>query len=269
MKKLLGMLLVLMPLVAVAQSGIDGTWRIDVNKAKIDPKPRVFELKDGVYSCSTCESKDKVKADGQDHKITGDPYLDTQKISVVSGSTIEQVGKKDGKVSFRATLTTSTDGKMLTEKFEYHPAGSDQVASGTEIYSRVGDPEAGAHAISGSWKTEKYETMSDNALTFVYAPDGDGLKFKASTGENYSAKFDGKDYPFQGDPGTTAVVLKKIDDQTFEETYKRKGEVVGVARMTISPDGKSLTIVSEDKVRGRTDNWIAEKQGAGNQEASK
>jgi hypothetical protein len=268
MRKLLGLMLIMLPMVAVAQNGIDGTWRMDLKKAQIDPKPQVFELKDGVYSCATCESKDKVKADGQDHKVTGNPYVDTMSVAVVSGSTIEEVGKKDGKVNFRDTKTVSADGKMLSEKFEWHPAGSDQAANGTAMLSRLGEPEPGAHAISGSWKTEKYETMSDNALTFVYIPEGDGLKYKASTGETYSAKFDGKDYPYQGDPGTTAVVLRKIDNQTFEETYKRKGEVVGVARMTISPDGKSLTIVSEDKVRGRTDNWVAEKQ-EGSQEASK
>ena len=85
MKKLLGILLFMVPLVAVAQSGIGGTWRIDLNKAQIDPKPMVFELKNGMYSCSTCESKDKIKADGQYHKLTGDPYVDAMMVALVSG----------------------------------------------------------------------------------------------------------------------------------------------------------------------------------------
>jgi hypothetical protein len=156
---------------------------------------------------------------------------------------------------------------MLTQKYEEHPSGSDQAMTATGIYSRVGEPESGAHALSGSWKTEKYESVSDNGLTFMYAFKGDGLNYKASTGENYSAKFDGKEYPFKGDPGVTAVVLKKVDDHTIEETYKHKGEVVGMSRIALSPDSKSLTIVSEDKRRGRTDTWIAEKQEK--QEAAK
>jgi len=97
----------------------------------------------------------------------------------------------------------------------------------------------------------------------------DGVNYKASTGENYSAKFDWKDYPFHGDPGTTAVVLKKIDDQTFQETYKRNGEVTGSQRITLSPDGSSLTMVSEDMRRGTTDTWVAAKQGSADTMADK
>jgi len=269
MKKLAGILLFLIPLFAAAQSGIDGTWRIDLNKAQMDPKPMALELKGGTYSCATCESRDKIKADGQDHKVTGDPYVDTMRVSVVSGSTIERVGKKNGKVNFRSTFTVSPDGKKLTEKFEWHPADSDETANGSAVYSRVGEPEAGAHAVSGQWKTDKVATMSSNALTFTYAASGNGLAYKANTGESYTAQFDGKDYPYQGDPGTTAVELTKIDDHTFQETYKRNDKVVGSAQIKVSPDGNSLNIAFEDKLRGRTDHWVAEKQGAGNQEASK
>jgi hypothetical protein len=267
MKKLLGLLLVLLPVVAVAQNGIDGTWKIDLNKAQMDSKPMVYELKDGMFNCTTCDPKLNIKADGQDHNVTGDPYVDTERVSVVNGNTVERVGMKDGKVAFRSKLTISPDGKTLTNQYEGHPAGSSQEVTGTETLSRVGAPEAGSHALSGSWKREKWESVSDNGLTFTYAFTGDGITYKASTGESYHAKFDGKDYPFHGDPGTTAVVLKKIDDNTFEETYKRNGEVVGNARMSIAPDGKSLTIVSKDMRMGRTDRWIAEKQG--NTEAAK
>jgi hypothetical protein len=56
------------------------------------------------------------------------------------------------------------------------------------------------------------------------------------------------------------VVLKKIDDHTFQETYKRKGEVVGTSRILISPDGKSLTIMSQDTRLGTTDTVVAEKK---------
>ena len=269
MRKILGMLLMMLPLAAFAQSAINGTWKIDLNKLQMDSKPQVFELKDGMYTCSTCVPKITVKADGQDQKITGDPYADTLSVTVIDANTIQRVGKKDGKVTFREDISISPDGKTTTFKYEGHPAGSDQTVMATGLYSRVGEPEAGAHAISGSWKVEKWQSISDNALTFTYTTTGDGLNFKASTGENYSAKFDGKDYPFHGDPGTTSVVLKKIDDHTFEETYKRDGQVTGMSRMTISPDGKSLTLVSQDMRRGTTDQMVAEKTNSGETMADK
>jgi hypothetical protein len=258
----------LMPMLAFAQqSGISGTWKIDLNKVQMDSKARVYELKDGMFSCSTCDPKVSMMADGKEHKVAGSPYFDMASVTVVDPSTVEMTGTKDGKLAFRITSTVSPDGKTLTRKYEGHPAGSSEVSTDTSILSRVGEPEMGAHAVSGSWKVEKFESASENWLTFTYASTGDGLKYKASTGENYDAKFDGKDHPYQGDPGTTSVVLKKIDDNTFEETDKRDGEVIGVSRMTLSPDSKALTIVTEDKRRGVTDTWVAERQE--NQEAEK
>jgi hypothetical protein len=213
-----------------------------------------------MYICSTCDPKINIKADGQDQKVTGSPYNDTQSVSVVNPNTVQIVGKKSGNVVSRIVETVSPDGKTLTEKMEFHPPDSTQAVTATGIYSRVGEPETGAHGVSGSWKREKYESVSNNGLTFTYAMSGDGLNYKASTGESYSAKFDGKDYPYNGDPGTTSVVLKKIDDHTFQETYKRKGEVVGSARILIAPDGKTLTIMSQDTLRGRTDSFVADKK---------
>jgi hypothetical protein len=267
MKKVLGMVLLMLPLTVFAQSGIDGTWKIDLNKAQLDSKPRVLELKDGMYACLTCDSKTRIKADGQEHAVSGSPYYDKEKVSVMDPHKVEVVGTKDGKLAFRATLSVSDDGKTLTRDFEQHMPGSSQPANTTSMFSRVGEPETGAGAISGSWKLEKFESASPNWLTFTFASTGDGLNYKASTGEMYHAKFDGKDYPYQNDPGTTSVVLKKVDANPVEETDKRDGKVIAVSRLSVSEDGKSLTMVTEDKLRGITDTFVAEKENS--QEAEK
>jgi hypothetical protein len=36
--------------------------------------------------------------------------------------------------------------------------------------------------------------------------------------------------------------------------------VIGIARMTISPDGKTMTIAVNDKLHGTTSQFVAEKQ---------
>lgn len=261
MKKLLWLVALLMPLAAVGQSALDGTWKIDLSKAKLDSKPTVFEIRDGIFSCLSCDPKVTIPADGQEHKISGSPYTDTEKISVVNPNTIERTGMKNGKVSFHDTLTVSPDGMTLTQSYEGHPPQSSEPVTATGIFTRIGTPSAETNQVAGSWKMDKWESASDNALTFVYASNGDRMNYKASTGENYSAAFDGKEYPFKGDPGTTSVMIQKINDHTIQETYKRDGEIVGMARMTVSPDEKSLTIVNQDLRRGTTDTWIAEKQG--------
>ena len=68
-------------------------------------------------------------------------------------------------------------------------------------------------------------SISDNGLTVTYQGTEDGLKMSDPNGESYEAKFDGKDYPVQGDPGHTMVSLKRIGNDTIEETDKRDGKM--------------------------------------------
>ena len=67
MRKLLGIVILLLPIFAVAQSEINGTWRIDMSKAQLAPKPRVFVVKDGMFSCS-CDPNVTIKADSRYEK---------------------------------------------------------------------------------------------------------------------------------------------------------------------------------------------------------
>jgi hypothetical protein len=79
-------------------------------------------------------------------------------------------------------------------------------------------------------------------------------------GNSYDAKFDGKEYPINGDPGHTMVTLKRIGDDTIEETDKRGGKIVGVYRMTVSADGKTIRAQYTDKQRGTTMTFTMQKQ---------
>ena len=76
------------------------------------------------------------------------------------------------------------------------------------------------------------------------------MKFSDGS-QSYEAKFDDTDSP---------VSLKLIDDYTIEETHKQDGKVIGVKRMTVSKDGKSMRVESADKKRGTTMTYTAEKQ---------
>ena len=55
------------------------------------------------------------------------------------------------------------------------------------------------------------------------------MTYSTPTGQSYTAKLDGKDVPYMGDPGTTSVSLKRMGD-AFEETDKRDGKVTPWAR---------------------------------------
>jgi len=70
----------------------------------------------------------------------------------------------------------------------------------------------------------------------------------------------GPEAPYKGDPGTTSVSVKSMEKNTVEETDKRDGKVINVNKMTVAADGKTMNIVSEDKLHGRTSRFVATKQ---------
>ena len=257
MKKLFLTLLVFTG-AAFAQSPFDGTWVSDVGAAQFSKKPHTYVLNKGMYTCSTCVPKISVNADGKDQAVSGSNYFNIESIREVDANTIEEVDKKDGKTMYKDTLTVSTDGKTLTDKFE--DDSEDKPVTGEVIMSRISKGPAGSHAISGSWRTEKMANMSSNGLTVTLQSTPNGLKMSDNNGQSYDVKFDGKDYPIQGDPGNTMISLKKVDANTLEETDKRNGKIVATARITVSADGKKTTYVSHDKERDRTSTFVLNKK---------
>lgn len=258
MKKPLLALMLLASATLFAQSPFDGTWLTKLDTAKLPAKPDQYSLSNNMYECLTCVPKIAVKADGTDQKVTGHPYYDTVAVHVVNASSLEIIEKKDGKVMYMDTQTVSPDGKTLNEKVTDTTGTQPVKVEATS--TRVKPGPAGSHAVSGSWRAEKFNSVSTNGLTVTYQGTADGLKMSDPNGNSYDAKFDGKDYPIQGDPGHTMVSLKRIGDRTIEETDKRDGKVVGVYRMTVSSDGKSIHAEYNDKERGTTTTFTMEKQ---------
>ncbi len=258
MKKFLFVLL-LIPVLGWAQSPFDGTWKIDLGKTKLPRKPDVLLLQDGVYECKTCAPPIKVKADGQFQPVSGNPYVDMIKVDVVDDRHVNSESQKAGKQMSAVKRSVSEDGNTLTEEWTYNGNPTGGPVSGTDTMKRVAKGPAGSNAVSGSWREEKADVATADALVFTFKSGGDSLAMTTPTGQSYDAKLDGKDVPYVGDPGTTSVALKRIGD-SIEETDKRDGKVISVSKMTVAPDGKLMTIAVDDKLHGTTLTYIAEKQ---------
>jgi hypothetical protein len=259
MKRLLFVIL-LLPVLAWAAGPFDGTWKVDLNKVQFPEKPDTYVLLKGAYQCSTCVPKIDIKADGKDQPVAGSKYFDTLAVKMVDDKTVELTNKKGGKTVAIEKYTVSADGKMLTVEFSEFPEASKQPVTGKIAQVRVAPGPSGSHAASGSWRTQKADAISDNALTFTYKNTPDGMMMSSPTGQSYDAKFDGKDYPVKGDVGGTMVSLTKVNDRSFSETYKRDGKIVEVDQITVSADGKTLSGKSESKERGTTTTFTATKQ---------
>lgn len=263
MKKLVAAALfsaAILPAQAFADSAFDGTWKGDVSSAKMPTKPDIYVLKGGMYSCQTCTPAYTIKADGTDQAVTGHPYFNTEAVKVVDDHTVQFTDKKDGKTVTTSSVTVDSDGK--TSSFDFTDSSDSNAApvTGKGTSKKVAAGPAGAHAISGSWITTSFNTMSDNGVTVTYKTDGGMLTMSSPTGQSYTAKTDGTEAPYKGDPGLTSVKVKMVGKNTLVESDYRSGKLIGRARSTVSKDGKSMMVSYYDALHDRTTTYSANKQ---------
>lgn len=113
---------------------------------------------------------------------------------------------------------------------------------------------AAADPLSGTWKMNPEKSKyspgpAPKDLTVVVESDENNYKLDATgtdgdgkpTHVQYSAKFDGKDYPATGNPNFDAVSLKRIDANTIETLQKKNSKVVMTVTTKVSKDGKTRT----------------------------
>ena len=113
---------------------------------------------------------------------------------------------------------------------------------------------AAADQLSGTWKMNAAKSKyspgpAPQSLTVVVESDNDNYKIDATgisgdgkpTHAQYSAKFDGKDYPATGLTNADTVSVKRIDANTVETTQKKNGDVVMTVTTKVATDGKTRT----------------------------
>ena len=111
----------------------------------------------------------------------------------------------------------------------------------------------GAGAVKNT--TVVYEASGDSVKVTVDGVDGNG---KPSHNE-WTGKFDGKDYPVTGDPTSDTRSYKKIDDHTLVLTNKKDGKATITGRIKVSADGKTRTVTtSGTNAKGEKVNTSAE-----------
>ena len=110
----------------------------------------------------------------------------------------------------------------------------------------------------GTWKlNEARSKLPPGATknnTVVYAAMGDGVKITVDgvsgdgkpTHSEWAGKYDGKDYPVIGDPGSDARSYKKVDERTLDFAVKKDGKTLLTGRVVVSADGKSRTVTTTE-----------------------
>ncbi len=253
------LVLTMAPATGSAQSVFDGTWKTDIKTIDYPAKPSVYVFKDGMYECKTCASKVLVKTDGKDQKVEGNPYADTIAVKIIDKSHVEIVSKKGGKVVSLNKFAVSTDGNSMLREYANHSPNNAEVVKGVTSYARVAYDKTGTNQMSGSWRAQKADKRTDNGMIVTYKSDGAVMNMSTPTGESYSAKTDGTDSPYKGDPGTTSVSVK-VKKNSLEETYKRDGKVIGMSKMDVDAKGKSAKVDWIDQLTKTNGNYQMTKQ---------
>jgi hypothetical protein len=90
------------------------------------------------------------------------------------------------------------------------------------------------------YTTVVYEAADDDVKVTVDGTTSDG----APTHNEWTDKFDGKDYPVTGDPSSDTRSYKQVNDHTLAITNKKGGKVTVSGRIVVSADGKSRTVTT-------------------------
>ncbi|HLJ46166.1 MAG TPA: hypothetical protein VKU01_09170 [Bryobacteraceae bacterium] len=219
-----------------------GTWHLNLQKSEAPKQPMKLEVGNGRSKCFTCDPPEDVLADGSDQSVAGNPYYDTVAAHIVDDRTVLFTWKKAGKVVGETKNTISEDLNHISVESRFYPPNGSAPTSVSFRGRRDGSPRPGMHALTGAWLMEKTLSMSENAREITVKQTAEGLELSEPTGYHYSAKFDGKEYPTFGGASGETVSVKLIDNRTVEYASRAKGKVRENGRVTVAPDGKSLTI---------------------------
>jgi hypothetical protein len=110
----------------------------------------------------------------------------------------------------------------------------------------------------GTWKLNLAKSKYDpgpapqsNTMKIEAAGEGEKATTEGvnaagtATGTQYTAQYDGKDYPMTGSQNADTVALKRIDARTLERTDKKGEKVVATSTRVVSEDGKTMTITTK------------------------
>jgi hypothetical protein len=238
------MLLLAAAQVTNAQAVFGGTWRPDPQRPDANEPPDDIELANGTYECRSCKPPYKIKADGTDQPISNNPRYDTLSVSVADAHTVLKRAKKAGMTVVASKTVIAADGKTKAEVQTVTGVGPHPVEF-SMLSARVAAGSPGSHAASGKWRSVEGDLVNHEEDT-SYEITADTLKMTDGMGRSFTAKLDGTDAPYRGDPRFTTVSLKRVDDRTIEETDKNGAQTVLIAHWSVDPDGKTMRVRFDD-----------------------
>ena len=93
---------------------------------------------------------------------------------------------------------------------------------------------------TGQNNTVAYEAAGDQVKVTIDGIDAEGKP----THNEWTGKFDGKDYAVTGDPNSDMRAYKKISDRILAFAVKKDGKTTITGRIVVAADGKSRMVTA-------------------------
>jgi hypothetical protein len=107
----------------------------------------------------------------------------------------------------------------------------------------------------GTWKLNTAKSKyspgpAPKSLTLKFEATADGIKLTSDgvnakgepTHGEYVSKFDGADVSWEGNPDADTASAKKIDDNSYENVWKKEGKTTITAKAVVANSGKTMTV---------------------------
>lgn len=112
------------------------------------------------------------------------------------------------------------------------------------------DPQMGAWKLNEAKSKVSRGTPKNSVVTYQVVGDQvkvtvDGTDAMGKPAHNeWTGRFDGKDYPVTGDPTSDVRSYKRLNNRTLEFAARKNRKVMVTGRVVVSADGKSRTVTT-------------------------
>ncbi len=231
-----------------------GNWKLNPQKCTLVDEMKVTSLGENKYSFDFgAGSTETIVPDGTDQPGI---FGTTLAVTVDGPEDWTVVRKKDGHVLLKGLWKLSKDGTTLHDDYTEFGDNGQPATHLDYIYDRK-SPGTG---FAADWVSTNQHP--DTAYVVEVRPwEGDGLSIiAASQGVTKNVKFDGKDYPNPGSKRNVASSAQRVNERAFELTDKIGDKLIGTREISVSDDGKTLTMTVHLPGRSEPDVLVFDRQ---------
>ncbi|HTU46537.1 MAG TPA: hypothetical protein VMF91_15825 [Bryobacteraceae bacterium] len=228
-----------------------GNWKLNPQKSKLTDEMKVTSLGGNKYAFDFGGNPETIVVDGTDQPAN---FGTTFAVTEVAPDEWTGVRKKDGRVEIKGIWKLSKDGNTLHDDFTFI-ADNRKTTHLVYLYERRG----GGSGFAGDWVSTKEQR--DTVYVLQVKPfEGDGLSFITSGRGTKNVKFDGKDYPNVGSGMKVVSSAQRVNERTVELRDKIGGKEVDAQEISVSQDGKTLTMTVHVPGRSEPNVLVFEKE---------